>query len=66
LCFIGAPAIDPEVAAVRVQKHWKGFAQRRRAKREREDEMMFIGMVCLPNLSLLYLNPMTAVFIGEN
>lgn len=41
----GAPSIDPEVAAVRVQKHWKGFAQRRRAKRERDDEMMFIGMV---------------------
>merc|ERR1712147_587475 len=25
----GAPSIDPEVAAIRVQKHWKGFAQRR-------------------------------------
>ena len=27
---------------------WKGFAQRRRTKREREDEMMFIGMITPP------------------
>ena len=47
---VGAPSIDPEVAAIRVQKHWKGFAQRRRAKRERDDELMFIGMVGFTDL----------------
>lgn len=52
LCFPGAPSIDPEVAAIRVQKHWKGFAQRRRAKRERDDEMMFIGMVRFVRVAL--------------
>ena len=41
----GAPTLDPDLAATRVQKVWKGFAQRRRTRKEREDEMMFIGMV---------------------
>ena len=41
----GAPTLDPDVAAMRIQKLWKGFAQRRRTKKERENEMMFIGMV---------------------
>jgi len=40
----GAPTLDPDVAATRVQKVWKGFAQRRRTRKEREEEMMFIGM----------------------
>lgn len=44
----GAPTLDPDIAATRIQKLWKGFAQRRRTKREREDEMMFIGMVPPP------------------
>jgi len=44
----GAPTLDPDVAATRVQKVWKGFAQRRRTRREREDEMMFIGMTPPP------------------
>ena len=41
----GAPTLDPELAAVRIQKLFKGFSQRRKVKKEREDEMIFIGMV---------------------
>lgn len=41
----GAPTLDPDVAAIRIQKLWKGFSQRRKTKRDREDELMFIGMV---------------------
>ncbi|VDI43111.1 dynein regulatory complex protein 11-like [Mytilus galloprovincialis] len=44
----GAPTLDPDVAAVRIQKVWKGFAQRRKTKRDREEEMMFIGMAPPP------------------
>ncbi|KAJ8301907.1 hypothetical protein KUTeg_020894 [Tegillarca granosa] len=44
----GAPTLDPDVAAVRIQKIWKGFAQRRRTKKEREEEMIFIGMAPPP------------------
>ena len=50
LILLGAPSIDPEVAAIKVQKHWKGFAQRRRTQRERDEELMFIGMVSLDEL----------------
>ncbi|CAH1783239.1 unnamed protein product [Owenia fusiformis] len=48
----GAPTLDPEVAAIRIQKLWKGLAQRRRTRREREEEMMFIGMIPPPLPSL--------------
>ena len=41
----GAPTLDPDIAATRIQKVWKGFAQRRTTRLEREEEMMFIGMV---------------------
>ncbi|CAK8678578.1 unnamed protein product [Clavelina lepadiformis] len=41
----GAPTVDPDLAAVRIQKIWKGFVQRRITRREREEEMVFIGMV---------------------
>ena len=43
----GAPTLDPDVAATRVQKIWKGYAQRKRTKKERDAEMMFIGMVLI-------------------
>ena len=42
----GAPAIDPDHAATKIQKVWKGFAQRKRTKQLREEEFEFIGMVC--------------------
>ena len=29
-----------------VSQVWKGFFQRRKTRKEREDEMIFIGMVC--------------------
>nr|CAB3255453.1 IQ and AAA domain-containing protein 1-like [Phallusia mammillata] len=41
----GAPTLDPDVAATRIQKVWKGFVQRKITRREREEEMIFIGMV---------------------
>uniref|UniRef100_H2YYL1 IQ motif containing with AAA domain 1 n=1 Tax=Ciona savignyi TaxID=51511 RepID=H2YYL1_CIOSA len=40
----GAPTLDPDVAATRIQKIWKGFIQRKVTRREREEEMVFIGM----------------------
>uniref|UniRef100_H2YYL2 IQ motif containing with AAA domain 1 n=1 Tax=Ciona savignyi TaxID=51511 RepID=H2YYL2_CIOSA len=43
----GAPTLDPDVAATRIQKIWKGFIQRKVTRREREEEMVFIGMVWL-------------------
>uniref|UniRef100_A0A8C8MMU9 ATPase AAA-type core domain-containing protein n=1 Tax=Oncorhynchus tshawytscha TaxID=74940 RepID=A0A8C8MMU9_ONCTS len=39
---LGAAAID--TAVVRIQKVWKGYVQRKRTKREREEEMIFLGM----------------------
>uniref|UniRef100_F6V6L4 Uncharacterized protein n=1 Tax=Ciona intestinalis TaxID=7719 RepID=F6V6L4_CIOIN len=41
----GAPTLDPDLAATRIQKIWKGFVQRKVTRREREEEMVFIGMV---------------------
>lgn len=43
----GAPAIDPDHAATKIQKVWKGYSQRKRTKRLREEEFEFIGMVWL-------------------
>lgn len=40
----GAPTLDNELAAVRIQKIWKGFSVRKRIKKERADEMIFIRM----------------------
>ena len=44
----GVPTLDPEVAAIRIQKVWKGFAARKRVRKEREEEMMFIHMMPPP------------------
>ena len=41
----GAPTIDPDLAATKIQKVWKGYAQRKRTKQLREEEFEFIGMV---------------------
>uniref|UniRef100_A0A4W4GSG1 AAA+ ATPase domain-containing protein n=1 Tax=Electrophorus electricus TaxID=8005 RepID=A0A4W4GSG1_ELEEL len=36
---------NTDQAAVRIQKVWKGFIQRKKTKQEREEEMIFLGMV---------------------
>lgn len=41
----GTPAIDPDCAATKIQKVWKGFAQRKKTKQLRQEEFEFIGMV---------------------
>ncbi|XP_039272100.1 dynein regulatory complex protein 11-like isoform X2 [Styela clava] len=41
----GAPTLDPDVAATRIQKIWKGFVRRKLTRKQREEEMIFIGMV---------------------
>ncbi|CAB1324598.1 unnamed protein product [Coregonus sp. 'balchen'] len=41
---LGAAAIG--TAVVRIQKVWKGYVQRKKTKREREEEMIFLGMPC--------------------
>ncbi|XP_039609173.1 dynein regulatory complex protein 11 isoform X2 [Polypterus senegalus] len=35
---------DQNEAAVQIQRFWKGFIQRKKTKRERDDEMIFLGM----------------------
>ncbi|CAM9361889.1 unnamed protein product [Lampetra planeri] len=55
----GAVTMDITVAAVIIQKMWKGFMQRRRTKREREEELIFLGMTFpsnLPKKSLAQVN----------
>ncbi|XP_031414007.1 dynein regulatory complex protein 11 [Clupea harengus] len=37
--------LDPDAAAVRIQKVWLGYSQRKRTKRERLEELIFLGMV---------------------
>ncbi|XP_066573569.1 dynein regulatory complex protein 11 isoform X2 [Amia ocellicauda] len=43
-----ARAVSREQAAVRMQKVWRGLKQRKKTKREREEEMVFIGMALGP------------------
>ncbi|XP_029930624.1 dynein regulatory complex protein 11 isoform X2 [Myripristis murdjan] len=38
-------ALNPEQAATRIQKVWRGHSQRKRTKRERLEEMIFLGML---------------------
>ncbi|MCI4380514.1 hypothetical protein PGIGA_G00240810 [Pangasianodon gigas] len=40
-----------EQAAIRIQKVWKGYVQRKRTKQEREEEMIFLGMSMKPGLA---------------
>merc|ERR1712157_356042 len=44
----GAPTMDPDVAAVHMQRMWKGYSTRVLAQKQREEEMIFIGMVAPP------------------
>ncbi|XP_053327352.1 dynein regulatory complex protein 11 [Spea bombifrons] len=45
----GEISLDPEVAAERIQKVWKGYIQRKKTKQHREEEMIFLGMVPPPH-----------------
>ncbi|XP_062251903.1 dynein regulatory complex protein 11-like [Platichthys flesus] len=41
-------AADIELAAVCIQKVWRGYVQRKRTKIDREEEMIFLGMAMNP------------------
>ncbi|KAJ1187789.1 hypothetical protein NDU88_004559 [Pleurodeles waltl] len=47
--ILGDHLLDPDIAAVRIQKVWRGFMQRRKTRREREEELIFLGMVPPPH-----------------
>ncbi|NXR41483.1 DRC11 protein, partial [Zosterops hypoxanthus] len=36
---------NPDDAAIRIQKVWRGYSQRKRTEKLREEEMIFLGMV---------------------
>lgn len=42
--LLGERVADVAAAALRIQKVWRGFHQNKKTKREREEEMMFLGM----------------------
>uniref|UniRef100_A0AAY4E4H4 ATPase AAA-type core domain-containing protein n=1 Tax=Denticeps clupeoides TaxID=299321 RepID=A0AAY4E4H4_9TELE len=44
----GPRALDPDVAATRIQKVWLGYSQRKRTINQRLEELMFLGMVPRP------------------
>ena len=44
LSLQGASTIDPDVASTIIQKVWKGYSQRKRTLKLREEELVFIGM----------------------
>nr|XP_033799974.1 dynein regulatory complex protein 11 isoform X6 [Geotrypetes seraphini] len=46
---LGEVAINPDVAAICIQKRWRGYIQRKKTKREREEELIFLGMVPPPH-----------------
>ncbi|KAG7488774.1 hypothetical protein MATL_G00038550 [Megalops atlanticus] len=48
---LGSDAINH--AALRIQKVWKGYQQRKKTKRDREEEMVFLGMVLASDQSQL-------------
>ncbi|XP_026185252.1 dynein regulatory complex protein 11-like [Mastacembelus armatus] len=37
--------LNPDQAAIQIQKVWRGFVQRRNTSRQRTEEMMFLGMI---------------------
>ncbi|XP_044159919.1 dynein regulatory complex protein 11 isoform X1 [Bufo gargarizans] len=41
----GEKVLDPDLAALRIQKVWRGYIQRKKTKQQREEEMIFLGMV---------------------
>ncbi|XP_048454819.1 dynein regulatory complex protein 11 [Rhincodon typus] len=44
-----ASTLAPEIAAIRIQKVWRGYTGRKIVKKERAEEMIFIEMVPPPN-----------------
>ncbi|EPY86114.1 hypothetical protein CB1_000327021 [Camelus ferus] len=42
--ILGEKIADAGAAALRIQKVWRGFQQSKKAEREREEEMIFLGM----------------------
>lgn len=63
----GPPTLDANVAATRIQRIWKGFVQRKITKRERQEEMIFIGMEPGPDGDIKRSNPfVTAVKTEES
>ncbi|XP_036278035.1 dynein regulatory complex protein 11 [Pipistrellus kuhlii] len=42
--LLGEKVADVAAAALRIQKVWRGFHQNKKTKRDREDEMVFLGM----------------------
>eukprot|EP00111_Clytia_hemisphaerica_P004244 TCONS_00012119-protein len=44
----GAPTLDRNVAATKIQKIWKGFMARKKTKVMREEELIFVGMKPAP------------------
>jgi len=60
----GAPTLDPELAATRIQKLWKGVMARKRTNEEREREMIFIGMTPPPRLEVQF-SPESLVLKAE-
>ncbi|XP_027761402.1 dynein regulatory complex protein 11 isoform X1 [Empidonax traillii] len=41
---------SPDDAATRIQKVWRGYAQRKRTEKMREEEMIFLGIILPPHL----------------
>ncbi|XP_073489747.1 dynein regulatory complex protein 11 [Aquarana catesbeiana] len=56
----GEKALDPEIAAQRIQKVWRGYIQRKRTKQQREEEMIFLGMVPPANFNTVSMAQMIA------
>ncbi|KAK6482945.1 dynein regulatory complex protein 11 isoform X1 [Huso huso] len=44
----GVTTLDPDEASTRIQKVWRGYSQRKRTKKERLEEMIFLGMLPAP------------------
>ena len=44
LAMQGASTMDPDVASTIIQKVWKGYSQRNKTLKLREEELIFIGM----------------------
>ncbi|XP_051760263.1 dynein regulatory complex protein 11 isoform X2 [Ctenopharyngodon idella] len=53
-------AVTTDQAAVCIQKVWRGFMQRKKTKRLREEEMIFLGMAMDPKLSYPSQNELAA------
>ncbi|XP_021499677.1 dynein regulatory complex protein 11 [Meriones unguiculatus] len=56
--LLGRKAADTGVAALQIQKVWRGFNQNRKTLKAREDEMVFLGMKPPP-----YFNDISAAIV---